>query len=138
MLEKGEIAYDINGSRYLDNNSCHTSLNNEKELIMSSPNEKAPSEVYILHFNQPYWKTGRGDCKHYVGYTTVGTENRIETHRKGRGSLLVNYAFNKLGIEFTVGMTERFINRFEARQRERQLKREGHLSRHCAVCNGKG
>lgn len=94
-------------------------------------NDEAPSEVYILHFEQPYWNRAR----HYVGYTTIGAENRIEKHRTGNGSLLVNYAHNKKGIDFVVGLIEQYATRPLARWRERQLKREGHLARHCEICN---
>jgi predicted GIY-YIG superfamily endonuclease len=93
-------------------------------------NDTAPSQVYLLHFKDSYW----GNARHYVGYTTVGVDSRIEKHRNGNGSLLVNYAHNKLGIDFTVTMVENHADRISARQRERQLKREGHLSRHCKIC----
>ncbi len=75
-------------------------------------------------------------CRHYVGYTSVGAEARIETHISGKGSLLVNYAHNKKGIPFTVGMVEHFDSKDFARGREIRLKREGHLKRHCNVCQG--
>jgi len=93
-------------------------------------NNNTPSEVYILHFDKPYWNRAR----HYVGYTTIGADNRIKKHRNGTGSLLVNYAHNKKGIEFQTGLIEQFATRPLARWRERQLKREGHLSRHCEIC----
>jgi len=93
-------------------------------------NDNAPSQVYILHFQSPYWTR----CRHYVGYTTIGTENRIELHRNGKGSLLVNYAHNKKGIPFQIGLIEQYATRPLARWRERQLKKEGHLSRHCEIC----
>ena len=93
-------------------------------------NDNAPSEVYILHFKQPYWSKAR----HYVGYTTIGANERIALHRKGKGSLLVNYALNKKGIDFVVGLVEQFANRKLARWREKQLKKEGHLARHCEIC----
>ena len=95
-----------------------------------SKNDEAPSEVYILHFERPYWNRAR----HYVGYTTIGANERIALHRKGKGSLLVNYAHNKMGIDFVVGLVENFACRKLARWRERQLKKEGHLARHCKIC----
>ena len=91
---------------------------------------KQPSEVYILHFKQPYWHKAR----HYIGYTTVGTQNRVDAHRNGDGSLLVNYAHNKKGIPFQIGLIEHFDTKEEARWREIRLKREGHLARHCKIC----
>ena len=92
--------------------------------------EARTSEVYLLHFKTPYWKR----AQHYVGYTTIGADERIELHRKGKGSLLVNYAHNKLGIDFVVGLIESYATRPLARWREKQLKHEGHLARHCKIC----
>lgn len=93
-------------------------------------NEAEPSEIYILHFEKPYWKR----AKHYVGYTTVGAKKRIKIHRSGKGSLLVDYALNKKGIDFVVGLVENFACRAFGRLREEQLKKEGHLARHCKIC----
>ncbi len=87
-------------------------------------------DTYILHFERPYWMTSQ----HYVGYSGRGVDKRIEIHRSGKGSLLVNYAHNKKGIPFSVGMVEHFESKDFARGREIRLKREGHLSRHCIVC----
>jgi len=99
-------------------------------MVKKSNNDDARSEVYILHFKIPYWNRAR----HYVGYTTIGAEKRIGLHRSGNGSLLVNYAHNKLSINFVVGLVEKYSCRKLARWRERQLKKEGHLARHCRIC----
>lgn len=88
------------------------------------------NDLYILHFQSPYWT----NAQHYVGYTTKGFAARVEVHRAGRGSLLVNYALNKKGIDFEVGCIETFDTPEQARWREIRLKREGHLSRHCQIC----
>ncbi len=101
--------------------------------VMVNSVDTKEAEIYILHFSSPYW----GKAKHYVGYTTIGAENRIEKHRTGKGSLLVNYALNKKGIDFVVGLIEAFSCKPLARWREKQLKHEGHLARHCEVCQGK-
>jgi len=95
-------------------------------------NDDKASQVYILHFKQPYW----GNARHYVGYTTIGANNRIEKHRKGQGSLLVNYAHNKLGIDFEVGAIFDCDNRVLARHLELKLKRGKNLKHHCEICNG--
>ena len=92
--------------------------------------EQKPAQVYLLHFEQPYWSK----AQHYVGYTTIGADKRIEKHRNGTGSLLVNYAHNKKGIPFQVAMVEDFGEASLARHFERKLKNEGHLSRHCPIC----
>ncbi|MDD2731424.1 MAG: endonuclease [Candidatus Portnoybacteria bacterium] len=94
--------------------------------------EQKPAQVYLLHFEQPYWSK----AQHYVGYTTIGADSRIEKHRTGKGSLLVNYAHNKKGIPFQVALVEDFETAQLARHFERKLKNEGHLSRHCPICRG--
>jgi predicted GIY-YIG superfamily endonuclease len=87
------------------------------------------NDLYILHFKSRYWSNAR----HYVGYTSLGVDERIKTHRAGRGSLLVKYALDK-GVDFKVGLVEHFDTKEQARYREIRLKREGHLSRHCKIC----
>jgi len=88
------------------------------------------ASIYILHFNKPYWH----NAKHYVGYTKFTAEERIAKHRNGNGSLLVSYAL-KHRCDFELSHDETFDTTQEARYRERQLKREGHLSRHCSICS---
>jgi len=109
-------------------------------MVSDTNTEAKLGEVYILHFEQPYWSNGKAGCRHYVGYTTVGTENRIAKHRTGRGSLLVRYAFNKQGIPFEVGLVVKCdhynepLSKHDARELERRWKNEGHLDRHCEIC----
>lgn len=93
-------------------------------------NTPAQHDVYILHFNARYW----GNSRHYTGYTSLGVKERLLRHRAGKGSQLVKFALDK-GIDFEVGLVEHgYPNKMIARMRERQLKKEGHLSRHCVVC----
>lgn len=93
-------------------------------------------EVYILHFDKPYWN----NCKHYVGYSSKGTLARVAKHMDGKGSLLVNYAYNVKGIDFTIAHIETVdylgapFDKLTAMIRERELKREKNLSRHCPIC----
>lgn len=96
---------------------------------ISEEQNSGQNEVYILHFESRYWNNAR----HYVGYTTLGANERIKKHRNGTGSLLVRYALDK-GCDFVVGLVERFDTKEQARWRELRLKREGHLARHCKVC----
>ncbi len=88
------------------------------------------ADMYLLHFERPYW----GKARHYVGYTKFTAEERIATHRSGKGSLLVNYALNKKGIEFQLAFKETFDTCEEARKRERQLKQWHGLNRVCPIC----
>lgn len=95
------------------------------------------AELYLLHFNKPYWT----NCRHYVGYTKFTAEERCAVHRgvKKNGSKpskLVQYALRQ-GIDFVIAHVERFDTDWEARQRERKLKRGGKLSKLCPVCQGK-
>lgn len=55
--------------------------------------------LYILHFDRPYWT----NCQHYIGYTTVPLEERLQRHRNGDGSRLVRYALAR-GIKFGAGV----------------------------------
>lgn len=112
------------------NPACYH-ISRMKTDINNIGNDNKPSDVYILHFKDTYW----GKAKHYVGYTTIGAENRIEVHRSGRGSKLVNYALNKLGIDFEVGMIMHFDTRVIARMCELKFKKEKNLSRHCEICS---
>ena len=85
--------------------------------------------MYILHFDRPYWANAR----HYVGYTTIGVDKRIAIHRKGKGSKLVDYALRH-GIDFVVANTEEFDTKWEARSRERKIKKSKNIKKTCKVC----
>ena len=89
------------------------------------------SEVYVLHFEKPYWS----NCCHYVG-CSVDVDKRIKEHRNGKGSLLVKYALEH-GNDFTIGYRKKYGTRWEGRHAEKRLKKEGHLSRRCSICGGK-
>jgi len=89
------------------------------------------TEVYILHFNEPYW----GRARHYVGYS-IDVDKRIEAHRNGKGSLLVKYALER-GNDFTIGYRQKYATQWQGKQAERRLKIEGHASRRCSACGGK-
>ena len=87
------------------------------------------AELYILHFDKPVM----GKAQHYVGYTTLGVEERIKVHRSGNGSKLVRYAIQK-GIDFKVVFTQCFPTRWEARAAELKLKKERNLKAYCSIC----
>lgn len=91
--------------------------------------EDTVSDVYILHFDSPYWT----NCRHYVGWTSTGHQARIKRHMSHTGSLLVGYALTK-GRSFVVGLVEQYPTKTLARWREDKLKAEKNLSRHCSVC----
>lgn len=92
------------------------------------------AEVYILHFDKPYWNK----CQHYIGYTKFTAEQRCAVHRGkakngSKPSKLVQYALAH-GNDFVIAYKEAFDDDWKARQRERQLKHSGHLARLCPVC----
>jgi predicted GIY-YIG superfamily endonuclease len=90
------------------------------------------AELYLLHFKKPYWNK----CQHYVGITKFTAEERCAVHRgnkEGRPSKLVQYALRN-GNDFVVAHVEKFNSDSEARQREKQIKRNGHFSKLCPVC----
>ena len=58
-------------------------------------------EVYLLHFNKPYWANAR----HYIGYTKFTAAERCKLHREGKGSRLVDYALRH-GCAFVIAHAE--------------------------------
>jgi len=86
-------------------------------------------EVYILHFDRPYWKT----CQHYAGYTKGLATERLQKHLSGNGSKICRYAVEH-GINFQIVHTERFDTIASARAREIKLKKEAKLKTHCYIC----
>lgn len=86
-------------------------------------------DVYLLHFNHPYWSNAR----HYVGYTKFTTEERIATHKAGNGSKLVAYALAH-GCLFDCVLVEHYDTCQQARTRENKIKRNSHFNRLCPIC----
>jgi predicted GIY-YIG superfamily endonuclease len=87
--------------------------------------------LYLLHLDRKF----HGRAGHYVGYTARLLELRLRDHGTRRGARLLHLARQE-GIGFRVALTEEHPDANAARQRERRLKREGHLDRHCGVCRG--
>lgn len=79
--------------------------------------------VYLIHFETNYKR-----ARHYIGYTEK-FEARMECHRKGKGSHLLN-AVNKAGIPWSVVRTwpDKDGNF------ERKLKNRKNASQLCPVC----
>ena len=86
-------------------------------------------ELYILHFEKPYWRT----CRHYVGSTKNIAEDRLKAHLSGTGSRICQYAVRK-GIGFQIVYREQYETVREARKRERKLKKERNLRGYCPIC----
>ena len=92
------------------------------------------AEVYVLHFKKPYWK----NCQHYVGYTKFTAEIRCAVHRGlhkngSKPSKLVQYALRH-DNDFEIVHVEAFEEDWEARQREKRIKRGGG-KKLCPMCN---
>jgi predicted GIY-YIG superfamily endonuclease len=82
--------------------------------------------VYLLHFDRPY-----EHARHYLGWTDH-LESRLEAHRAGRGANLLA-VLKRAGIGFELARTWTPADR----RRERQIKRQGGLSRSCPACGVK-
>lgn len=79
--------------------------------------------VYLLHFDRPYKHAG-----HYLGWTR-DLEARLSDHRAGSGANLLA-VIKAAGIGFVLARTWSPADR----HRERQIKRQGGLSRSCPEC----
>jgi predicted GIY-YIG superfamily endonuclease len=78
--------------------------------------------VYLLHFERRYRHAG-----HYCGWTT-DLPARLHEHAAGRGARLLA-VITDAGIGWQLARTWP-----GTRARERQIKRQGGLSRCCPVC----
>jgi predicted GIY-YIG superfamily endonuclease len=79
--------------------------------------------VYLLHFDRPY-----KHARHYLGWTR-DLDSRLADHRGGSGANLLA-VIKAAGIGFTLARTWSPADR----NRERQIKRQGGLSRSCPAC----
>jgi len=80
--------------------------------------------VYLLHFDSPYFH-----ARHYLGWTSLPLETRLDHHRTGHGARLLQ-VITEAGINFTLART------WEEGDRalERRLK-NWHKSRQlCPIC----
>jgi predicted GIY-YIG superfamily endonuclease len=78
--------------------------------------------VYLLHFTEPYQH-----ARHYLGWAE-DVEARLADHAAGRGARL-------LAVVQSAGIDWRLARTWEGtRARERQIKRQGGLSRSCPLC----
>jgi predicted GIY-YIG superfamily endonuclease len=81
--------------------------------------------VYLLHFDRPF-----KHARHYLGWAT-DLDGRLRHHKAGTGANLLKHVA-AAGIGWTVART------WSAdRDRERQIKRQGGLSRSCPMCGVK-
>lgn len=96
---------------------------------MTTPSSRAALVVYLLHFDRPV-----KHARHYIGITSAARlEQRQEEHRSGHGAALTRAAF-RARIGWTVAKLWENAN-FSL---ERDLKRRGHLHRHCPICRPSG
>jgi len=78
--------------------------------------------IYLLHFDEPYQH-----ARHYLGWTQ-NLDLRLFDHAGGRGARL-------LAVVRSAGINWRLARIWEGtRARERQIKRQGGLSRSCPMC----
>lgn len=83
--------------------------------------------IYLLHFHKPY-----KHARHYLGWTSLGVEDRLERHRSKDGARLLQVLLAN-GIEFTLARTWE-----GTRDDERRLKNRKSTPRLCPICNKGG
>ena len=81
--------------------------------------------VYLVHFIQG----SREGKTHYVGFTQKPIQRRLNEHRTGKGA-----EFFGANCQFTLARTWQD----QTMAFELQLKKEGHLKRHCPTCKRGG
>jgi len=90
---------------------------------MNNVNTGQLGTIYLLHFDRPY-----EHARHYLGWTT-DLAARLAEHRRGNGAKLLA-ALAQREIGFTLVRTWQPADR----NRERQIKIQGGLSRSCPFC----
>jgi len=79
--------------------------------------------IYLLHFERPYVH-----ARHYLGWTGGNLEVRLDAHAAGNGARL-------LAVVASAGIAWNLARVWPGtRARERQIKRQGGLSRCCPLC----
>lgn len=87
--------------------------------------------VYLLHSTVPLQRANGQTVRHYLGYCEPGNLlSRWEQHKKGRGSTPVVRAMVARGGRLLMGNYWPTLTRTD----ERRMKRNGHLSGRCLVC----
>lgn len=90
------------------------------------------ADVYLLHFSNSV-----GRCTHYLGYCASETlAQRLHRHKTNNGAKLLKEC-NRRGITYDVVRTWKCDTWYQARQLERQLKRQHNHKRVCPLCNHK-
>ncbi|GAA2327390.1 hypothetical protein [Dactylosporangium salmoneum] len=79
--------------------------------------------IYLLHFERPF-----SHARHYLGWTGGPLPVRLQAHLAGQGARLLA-AVHSAGITWFLARTWE-----GTRARERQIKRQGGLSRSCPMC----
>lgn len=94
------------------------------------PRAPKPYAVYILHFSEPLHH-----ARHYCGFAR-DLQERIHQHRAGKGAKLTR-AVVAAGITLEVVRIWYLDDYYEARDLEREIKRDNHGPRYCPICSGK-
>lgn len=81
--------------------------------------------IYLIHFDKPY-----KHARHYMG-STSDLEARLEAHRNGRGSRLME-------VIAQAGITWQLVRTWPGdRKTERRLKKWHNAPALCPICNPK-
>lgn len=81
--------------------------------------------VYLIHFDKPY-----KHALHYIGFTKLGLEKRIEKHGTSQGAkLLLVLKQNAIGFKVVRTWSE------GTRTFERKLKNRKNAKKICPICS---
>ncbi len=81
--------------------------------------------MYLIHFEEPLCH-----ARHYIGYTRLSVEQRVERHHSGDGARLLRVLDQK-------GIQCRVVRVWEDADQEfeRKLKNQKNAKRFCPVCS---
>jgi hypothetical protein len=87
--------------------------------------------VYLLHSTVPLVRENGQEVRHYLGWTNDGDfPDRLAAHYENRKSARVVQEFLHQGGELWLGRYWEKLTRHD----EKRIKRNGHISSHCRVC----
>lgn len=87
------------------------------------------TQVYLIHFEKPYKR-----AQHYLGYTTLQLEERMNRHHSDNGAKLL-IAVNSVGIDWSPVRIWKCSSAEEARWLEKKLKSHKKAQNLCPICN---
>lgn len=87
--------------------------------------------IYLLHSTVSVGTEGRNAASHYLGYCEEsGLANRFREHQSGASDVAIIRAFKARGGRLLLAK----VWPGKTRDEERKMKRHGHFSRLCPIC----